>query len=116
MGDCRPERIHPIPRIQRIAESGNQPKRAHPCLAQIFLNPIRRGVGEIEGPKAVSEVFETYVTSELFDVRSGDDEPASLTVHFAKASVCDDDAFQSCSVCWIRHMNLLVQSVACLMP
>src|SRR5258708_36131083 len=115
MGDCRPERIHPVRRMQRIAESGNQRKGSHPCLAQIFLNSIGRGVGEIEGPKAVSEVFETYVTSELFDVRSGDDEPASLAVHFAKASVCDDDAFQSCSVRGIRHMNLLVQCVACLM-
>src|SRR5258708_37710996 len=109
------ERIHPITGIQPIAQSGNQPKGSHPSLAQVFLNPIGRGIREVERPKAVSQLFESDVTSELLDVRSGDDEPASLTVHFAKASVCDDDAFQSCPVCRIRHMSLLVQCVACLM-
>src|SRR6266849_2098723 len=114
MGDRRPERIHPIPRLQRIAESGNQRKGSHPCLAQVFLKPIGRGLREVERPKAVGELFETYVTCELLDIRSGDDESAPFTVHYAKASVCDDDAFQSCSVRGIRQMSLLGQCVACL--
>src|SRR5712664_1127534 len=80
MGDRRPERIHPIPRLQRIAESGNQRKGSHPCLAQVFLKPIGRGLREVERPKAVGELFETYVTCELLDIRSGDDESAPFTV------------------------------------